>query len=177
MVAVVARDLRVGRVLLAGDRDGRPDLVEVGKQLLRSGALGAVAGRLEGLWARPVEDCVSVAGVDIIWSGIGLRGCWLVRWLSRGRTHRGGMTTCLCIHEYTRIHVVFSHGRDTVLIHCIESPPSAPRTYSHSGYEVVRLVKCFQAISWRPLGSNGRPRTGLGTSGVEKPSPRGTIHI
>ena len=51
VVAVVARDLRVGRVLLAGlcDRDGRPDLVEVGKQLLRSGALGAVAGRLEGL--------------------------------------------------------------------------------------------------------------------------------
>ena len=47
MVAVVARDLRVGRVLLAGDRDGRPDLVEVGKQLLRSGALGAVADRLE----------------------------------------------------------------------------------------------------------------------------------
>ena len=54
------------------------------------------AGRLvplpDGLkgWARPVEDCVSVAGVDIIWSGIGLRGCWLVRWLSRGRTHMGG---------------------------------------------------------------------------------------
>ena len=63
VVAVVARDLRVGRVLLAGDRDGRPDLVEVGKQLLRSGALGAVADRLRDLkgWARPVEDCVSVA--------------------------------------------------------------------------------------------------------------------
>ena len=50
------------------------------------------AGRLvplpDGLkgWARPVEDCVSVAGVDIICSGIGLRG-W---WLSRGRTHIGG---------------------------------------------------------------------------------------
>ena len=42
MVAVVASDLRVGRVLLAGDRDSRPDLAEVGRQLLRSDALGAV---------------------------------------------------------------------------------------------------------------------------------------
>ena len=49
VVAVVARDHRVGRVLLAGDRDGRPDLAKVGRLPLRSGALGAVADRLEGL--------------------------------------------------------------------------------------------------------------------------------
>ena len=49
VVAVVARDHRGGRVLLAGDRDGRPDLAKVGRLPLRSGALGAVADRLEGL--------------------------------------------------------------------------------------------------------------------------------
>ena len=34
----------------------------------------------------------------------------------------GGITTYVCIHEYVVFTVVFSGGRDTVLIHRIRSP-------------------------------------------------------
>jgi hypothetical protein len=34
----------------------------------------------------------------------------------------GGITTYVCIHEYIVFTVVFSGGRDTVLIHRIRSP-------------------------------------------------------
>ena len=68
--------------------------------------------------ARPVTCSVSVVvgAVVSVFIGVGSRVA-----VSCSRAD-GGITTYVCIHEYIVFTVVFSGGRDTVLIHRIRSP-------------------------------------------------------
>ena len=68
--------------------------------------------------ARPVTCSVSVVvgAVVSVFIGVGSRVA-----VSCSRAD-GGITTYVCIHEYIVFTVVFSGGRDTVLIHRVRSP-------------------------------------------------------
>ena len=70
---------------------------------------------------RPVTCSVSVVVGAVVSVDIGV-GSRVAVCLSRVRAQMGGITTYVCIHEYVVFTVVFSGGRDTVLIHRIRLP-------------------------------------------------------